>query len=174
MSRFNDQYRNDSYRQKNWDYRTAGEYFVTITTLGRIHFFGQIEQGIMKLNELGAYADQCINKINRYNKYASISAHIVMPDHVHAIIHLQNSFSYYQPPRFGPLQIGSLSSVVNHFKGRVTKFSRIAVPQQIIWQDLYYDHRIRNLEEYIRIKEYIRQNPIKWGKGKNPLNPNRD
>ena len=170
MSQFKDQYRNETYRQQNWDYRTSGDYFVTITTLGRVHFFGKIEQGVLKLNDLGSFADQCINNINKYNKYAFVSNHIVMPNHVHAIIHIQNAFSHYQPPRFGPLLKNSLSSVVNHFKGRVTKFSRITDPNQIIWQDLFNDHRIRDQSEYIRIKEYIRKNPFNWGKGKNPIN----
>ena len=31
-----------------------------------------------------------------------------------------------------------------------------------LWQPNFYDHVIRNDEEYLRIKEYIQDNPSKW------------
>jgi putative transposase len=37
-----------------------------------------------------------------------------------------------------------------------------------IWQPSYYDRRVRNVEEYIHCKYYIRQNPVKRGLVKTP------
>ncbi|HTW59793.1 MAG TPA: transposase [Terriglobales bacterium] len=37
-----------------------------------------------------------------------------------------------------------------------------------IWQPSYYDRRIRDVEEYINFKCYIRQNPVKRGLAKAP------
>jgi len=31
-----------------------------------------------------------------------------------------------------------------------------------IWQRSYYDHIIRNGEDYLRIWKYIDENPLKW------------
>ena len=35
-----------------------------------------------------------------------------------------------------------------------------------LWQRNYYDHIVRNETDYIRIAEYIINNPIKWGEDK--------
>ena len=32
-----------------------------------------------------------------------------------------------------------------------------------IWQPSYYDRRVRDLEEYVSFREYIRRNPVKKG-----------
>jgi hypothetical protein len=40
-----------------------------------------------------------------------------------------------------------------------------------VWQRNYYDHIIRDKKALIRIREYIVNNPFKWGEDiENPLN----
>ena len=34
--------------------------------------------------------------------------------------------------------------------------------QPLQWQRGYYEHVIRNEKEYLRILEYIENNPLKW------------
>ena len=38
-------------------------------------------------------------------------------------------------------------------------------PGTTIWHRNYYEHVIRDEEDYARIVDYIRQNPEKWKKG---------
>ncbi len=33
-----------------------------------------------------------------------------------------------------------------------------------IWQKSFYEHIIRNDKEYLKIKEYIKTNPLNWKK----------
>lgn len=51
--KFQNKYRIPSARLQNWNYGSAGFYFVTICTKNREHYFGEIENGKMKLSELG-------------------------------------------------------------------------------------------------------------------------
>ncbi|RHO74223.1 hypothetical protein DW083_03940 [Parabacteroides sp. AF48-14] len=50
------------------------------------------------------------------------------------------------------------------FKSVVTKQINIIreTPGRKVWQANYYDHIIRNNEEYQRIADYIEMNPICW------------
>ena len=51
----------------------------------------------------------------------------------------------------------TISQVIQQLKGIVTK--------QIgwsIWQKLFHDHVIRNEKDYLKIREYIDNNPLQW------------
>lgn len=53
VTKFNKKYRIESARMQNWDYANEGAYFITICTKDRVHYFGEIVNGEMQLNELG-------------------------------------------------------------------------------------------------------------------------
>ena len=67
-----------------------------------------------------------------------------------------------QPPLYREPQ--SISSLMAGFKSVVTKQINIIreTPGRKVWQANYYDHIIRNNEEYQRIADYIEMNPICW------------
>ena len=162
---FNNKYRIPSTRFVGWDYRTSAPYFITICTKGREHLFGEIENGVMQLNDLGVYATETIDNITIYSNCATIINQQVMPNHVHILLELKNDTTDYQPNKFGPLLEKSLSSVINHFKGRVTKCADL---HQLSagWQSLFHDHIVRDEKEYVRIFEYISNNPKNWKEDK--------
>ena len=56
MALFRNKYRIESARWAIWDYSSPGVYFITICTYHRQHFFGEIEDGKMKMNNLGKIA----------------------------------------------------------------------------------------------------------------------
>lgn len=60
---------------------------------------------------------------------------------------------------------GSLSSIIRSYKSQVTKMARPINPN-FAWQSRFWDHIIRNDESYQRIKQYIINNPKKWGEDK--------
>ncbi|MEO0472114.1 MAG: hypothetical protein AAF206_20985 [Bacteroidota bacterium] len=54
-----------------------------------------------------------------------------------------------------------MASVIRGFKSSVTAFARNhEIP--FAWQRGYYDHIIRGMNDYQRIRDYIRNNPAKW------------
>jgi hypothetical protein len=63
---------------------------------------------------------------------------------------------------FGP-QSQNLGAVIRGFKIGVTKFAKLS-NITFAWQPGYWDHLIRNFEEYKKIKYYIRYNPRNWEK----------
>ena len=56
-----------------------------------------------------------------------------------------------------------LSVAVGSFKSAVTKhIKRKGLYSNFKWQRSFYDHAIRTEKSYLKHREYIRANPIKW------------
>ncbi len=159
---FKKRYRVSSARLPDWDYRRPDFYFVTIVTKGFICHFGHVKDAKMVLNNLGQFVHEDILHINTCCDYVRVKNHVVMPNHVHAIIEFTNHASDYKTNRFGPLQKKSLSSVVNHHKGRVTKFANSKNIKNWGWLPRFHDHIIRNPFDYENCWNYISNNPQKW------------
>ncbi len=56
---------------------------------------------------------------------------------------------------------GRLSVLIGSFKGAVTKFAK---ENKILfdWQPRFYDHIVRNRDEFLRIRKYIEENVKNW------------
>ncbi len=54
-------------------------------------------------------------------------------------------------------KISSISNIIQQYKGYVTKKAGI-----VVWQKSFYDHIVRNRDEYLNIWNYIDTNPLKW------------
>jgi len=106
-----------------------------------------------------------------YFPYVSIDEFVVMPDHIHGIIIIDNHESLLldepvsQPRQqsLHPPKTGSLSVIIRSYKSAVTKNARDINPQ-FAWQDRFYDHIIRDDGSFERIACYIKKNVINWGK----------
>lgn len=180
--RFQNRYRIESARLKNWDYGWNAVYFVTICTENREYFFGDVEDGVMVLNEIGKIANDCWLEIPEHFPFVQLGKHVVMPNHVHGIVVIdkpddgrddgrnvetQNfaSLQSDQPEsstknKFGP-QSKNLASIIRGFKIGVTKNARL-INQGFAWQARYHDHIIRNDKSFDQISEYIINNPLNW------------
>ena len=75
-------------RARWFDYN-SGLYFVTVCTRNRDHFFGDVIDGKMQLNEIGRYANLQFQNVMTHYPYAEIPVWIVMPNHIHAIAAIQ-------------------------------------------------------------------------------------
>jgi putative transposase len=93
MTLYQNKYRIESARLKGWDYRSNGFYFVTICTHDQQHFFGDIVNGEMQLSAVGEIVAQEWEKTPRIRPYVELDEWVVMPNHFHAIIAINN-----QPP----------------------------------------------------------------------------
>lgn len=70
-----------------------------------------------------------------------------------------------QPQRmreFGKPQSGSLSMIINQFKGSVKRWCNKNDHKWFRWQRNYYEHIIRDEEDLFNTSEYIKKNPINW------------
>jgi putative transposase len=178
--KFRNKYRNSSARLRNWDYSKMGSYFVTICTKNREHFFGEIINGEMHLNELGKIAEsEWLKTIEiRQDMNLELREFVVMPNHFHAIVIIgknefnsgdvmhcnptTNTLFENQPAnKFGP-QSKNLASIIRGYKSAVTTFARKSGNTGFNWQTRFYDHIIRNSVSFKNIQNYIIKNPLNW------------
>jgi hypothetical protein len=75
-----------SIRLRHHDYAAPGAYFVTINTKRGKHLFGEIVDGIMRLNEMGWIVDRVWNGLPDHYPWIRLDEFIVMPNHIHFIV----------------------------------------------------------------------------------------
>jgi putative transposase len=120
-----------SIRIKEYDYTQPGGYFITIVTHQRDCLFGEIINEKMQLNALGIIVNECWRAIPNHFPNIEFGAYVVMPNHVHGIIVInENGMATDSSPFVGtrhasPLPRGvkprSISAMVGSFKLAVTK-----------------------------------------------------
>ena len=82
---YNNKYRIESSRLRDWDYGRNASYFVTICTRNREKFFGEILDGEMHLSEMGHEAEKYWQEIPDLFPFVILDEFIVMPNHMHGI-----------------------------------------------------------------------------------------
>ena len=97
-------------------------------------------------NQLKADIREILRSVCKY-KGVEILEGKLMPDHIHMIIRLDGKAQ----------QNKQVSSIVRSIKTLTTK-----EVGKSIFQRSYYDHVIRNQQDYNEIWEYIENNPMKW------------
>ena len=85
--KYKDRYRIPSARAW-WHQYNGGTYFVTICTKNREHFFGEIENHVMTLSEIGECLKEQIlaTTQKRPDMNMDIPTFAIMPNHVHLIV----------------------------------------------------------------------------------------
>jgi REP element-mobilizing transposase RayT len=86
-----DKHHRRSVRLKGYDYTQAGAYFVTICTQNRECLFGDILEGMMRLNNVGQTVESVWNELPQHYPGVDIDAFGVMPNHIHGIIILMDN-----------------------------------------------------------------------------------
>lgn len=88
MEKYQNKYRIQSARLQGYDYANAGMYFITICTVNRKHYFGDIIDGKMQSNEIGKIAQtEWFKTLEiRPDMNLQLDAFVVMPNHIHGII----------------------------------------------------------------------------------------
>ena len=88
--KFQNKYRIPSARAVWHDYND-GDYFITICTKNREHYFGEIVNGEMILNDLGIKLNELIVEIPSHHPYAKTPVYQIMPNHLHLIVCIDGS-----------------------------------------------------------------------------------
>lgn len=86
--------RRNSNRIPDYDYSQSGYYFVTICTKDKIELFGYVNKDIVNLNVLGIIIEKWITKLPYKYKNIKIDNYVIMPNHIHFILHIDNKLTY--------------------------------------------------------------------------------
>ena len=154
-------------RLKDYDYASEGMYLITICTKNRLHILSKIiddsmqnikpvgancVRPIIKLSKIGKIINKEINNISEIYDNINVNEYVIMPNHIHLIIEIEDGRTQFAP---------TISQIVKQYKGSITKKLNYS-----IWQKSFYEHIIRNEKEYLKIKEYIKNNVMNWRKDK--------
>ena len=75
-----------SIRLRGYDYASAGMYFVTIVTLGRLCLFGDVSSDEMRLNDGGELIRRAWQELPNRFPAVAIDEFVVMPNHISGIL----------------------------------------------------------------------------------------
>ena len=183
MEKFKNKYRIPSSRLQTWDYGNNGSYFITICTKNREHFFGEIVDGEMQLNDIGKIAEQYWLEISNHFSFIELGNFIVMPNHIHGILIIDKpdtiddtvqtrqclvSTSNTPNKNIGQMRFqnqgkNTISSIIGSYKSVVSKYAR-QIHTDFEWQPWFHDHIISNAQSFETIQNYIANNPLNWQK----------
>ena len=88
-----------------------------------------------------------------------IDAIVILPDHIHTLWTLPEGDKDY-PTRWMLIKTAFSRQIKN---GERRNQSRVAKRERGIWQRRYWEHLIRDEQDYLRHVEYIHYNPVKHG-----------
>jgi REP element-mobilizing transposase RayT len=180
-----------SIRLRNFDYASAGAYFVTICSQGRECLFGEVGDGVMAVNDAGLMVESVWSGLSERFSGIELDAFVIMPNHVHFILFLVGAplvgalssegalpFANEQNTRAGTRPVpttvgdivGAFKSVTTHeYSIGVTKSGWPQFPGRL-WQRNYFERIIRNDKELDKFRSYILRNPDRWAEDEeNPL-----
>ena len=151
-------------RLSSWDYSRAGSYFITLCAENRRHLFSSVGRGLapaeennteiyIELSQFGKILEEELKNITKRYPYAVIDKYVIMPDHLHFIITLSAGAS----PR------PTVMDIICAYKSIATRrCKQIGYMEKRLFQTSFFEHIIRNQDDYNEILKYIRQNPANW------------
>lgn len=146
-------------RIQDFDYGKVGAYFVTICIENRKPVLWNMDAvgaatcrpQSVALSHLGETIDIAINQIPTHYSNVKVDHYCIMPNHIHMILSIMPDGSGRQ------IAAPTISTIIGNMKRWVSM--KIGYS---IWQKSFYDHIIRDCDDYnVRVK-YIHENPIRW------------
>jgi putative transposase len=115
-------------------------YFITASAYMHQNLFQRTET-----------ADLLVNTIFRYRDAGEFVLHefVIMPNHIHLLLSTDET------------HIGRAMQMVKG--GFSHALGKSGLKLKAVWQPSYYEHRVRDEEEYARMRNYIHQNPVRRG-----------
>ncbi len=166
-----------STRLKNFDYSSAGAYFITICTRDRMQILSEIykptptstdetdnhtvgeglapPEALLKLKPCGKICKEQLQLLENRFPDVTIEDFIIMPDHIHIIIFLRKKAGGASPSP-------TLNDVICAFKSLTSRTCKMLFGIEKMFQRSYAEHIIRDREDYETRKKYIYENPIRW------------
>ena len=151
--------RRKNLRLPHFEYSSSGVYFVTVCTADRICNLGDVLDGQVRLSARGEMVRNVLTEFNEKNPAVQIDDWVVMPNHWHAVIRIQ------EPTKTTAGAINcapTISKTVRGIKASICVTIRKGVDSSFAWQKNYYEHIVRNEDDYLKIREYVLDNPRRW------------
>jgi len=184
MTRFNPEiHHRRSIRLQNYDYSQNGAYFVTICVNKKQELLGNIQNGEMISNDAGLMVENILCSMPDYNRGVIIDSHVIMPNHIHAVIVIDVGAPHRGRPDKDDLGEDSaspvqrdlrLGEIVARFKTLTTNKYIHGVNEngwepfyQKLWLRNYHERVIRNESDLENIRQYIVNNPANWENDEN-------
>lgn len=149
-------------RLKNYDYSESRAYFITVCTQGKKQNLSEIAVGdgfpVPKLSANGKIVCEFIEAISEKFSDVKINNYVVMPDHIHLLITIVSKDDGTGNPS------PTIGNIMGWFKYQTTKNINLRNNKsgERFWQRSYYDHVIRNEEDFAETYTYIDLNPRRW------------
>jgi REP element-mobilizing transposase RayT len=139
-----------------------------------------VDDGV-RTSEAGRIVEAAWADLPEHYPHVALDAFIVMPNHVHGILILEEVGAGFKPTptnspgRIRPLQpLPEIVRALKTFSARRIN-ERRRTPERPVWERSYYDHVIRDEESLERIRDYISNNPLRWSMDReNPLQTETD
>ena len=147
-------------RLKSFDYSTTGAYFITICTQNRKNILSTIVgegSPLPKLSHYGEIADLWIQKLPEKYHEISVDCYVIMPNHIHLLLSVMKDDGRGNPSP-------TVDTVMGWLKYQITKeINKLrGTPGEKLLQRSFFDHIIRNQDDYYEIYKYIYENPMRW------------
>jgi len=149
-----------SIRLPDFDYSQPAAYFVTLCVEDFHCLLAQVVDGMIQLKKAGAI---CLNVWRSLpDRFPSVDLDriVVMPNHLHGILLLKNEDHQPNQPFLGDV-VGAFQSLVFQQYYQWIKDNHLNLKAKF-WQRNYYEHVIRNDEDWERVRNYILMNPMNW------------
>ena len=176
------EYNRKALRLKDFDYNSAGAYFITICTLNKKCILSRIvgtgvldcpenKTGVLdcpeiQLTKYGEIAQKYIQQLNDFYSHISIDGYVIMPNHIHILLSIDKDADT-QPLVNGqsgtPVPTSKANSELSRFISTFKRFCNKEYGENI-WQSRFYDRVIRNQADFDLHLNYIFENPFKWDK----------
>ena len=150
-------------RLDNYDYSSAGAYFVTICTQNRRCVLSRIvgrglapaETTAIEYTYLGEIAEKQLFLLADRYPYLTIDQYVIMPNHIHAILILNGEAAGASPRP-------TVTDIVCAYKSLTTRECKKNGFDGKLFQTSFYEHIIRGRDDYEEIVKYIYENPLRW------------
>ena len=116
-------------------------YFITASAYMHQNLFQRTETADLLLVTLFRYRDADEFLVHEF---------VVMPNHIHLLLSVDDDHA--------------IGRAVQMIKGGFSfAMGKAGLKLKAAWQPSYYEHRVRDAEEYGRMRAYIRDNPVRRG-----------
>jgi putative transposase len=151
-------------RLEGYDYSRNGAYFLTLCSKDKKPIFSRIVgRGILdapdiELTLYGKCVENAIRFISENNPDIAIDKYVIMPNHVHLLVRVlqteKDAFGASRRPRPTEAAIPKMISSLKRYTDRTSGIT--------LWQTGYYDHIVRDEQDYQTRWQYIDGNPTRW------------